>query len=549
MENILQLKTVKELTALSFFIPSYQRGYRWSVKEVEDLLNDVFEFRPKEVEGKNEKTWYCLQPIVITKRDDSFYEVIDGQQRLTTIFLILHFLNQQYTKDFQEPIFELEYETRSDSAEFLKELGNAIDSSNIDFHFMSQAYAAIGSWFRKPGFDRNDFQSKFNFNTKVIWYESIEDDPIAIFTRINIGKIPLSNAELVKALFLNSSNFEGKKNSDKIRLKQIEISSEWDQIEHALRNDRLWYFIGGNEIVTNRIEFILNLMNKESDPDDTYSTFRFFNSKFTNKSQELIESNWIEIKNYFQRFDEWFKEKELYHKIGYLISIEVESITSLIEISSKSTKKQFKKFLDDSIRRSVKNVNLENLQYGDKNVKRVLLLYNILAILKNHHDSAFFPFDIYRKEKWDIEHITSVTDSVPDSSHQAQWLEDAVKFIEDPILKKKAESFDSNSDFTEIFTEIVAHFNKDLKDSDINDISNLTLLDYHTNRGYKNAVFPIKRMTIIKREREGTYIPLCTKNVFLKYFSEYPPKISFWAQEDRENYYSDIVEILSPYLS
>jgi hypothetical protein len=83
----------------------------------------------------------------------------------------------------------------------------------------------------------------------------------------------------------------------------------------------------------------------------------------------------------------------------------------------------------------------------------------------------------------------------------------------------------------------------------LNDISNLALLDSETNRGYKNAVFPLKRMTIINREKAGTFIPLCTKNVFLKYFSDYPPKISFWSQEDKENYLKDIERVMSPYFT
>jgi hypothetical protein len=103
--------------------------------------------------------------------------------------------------------------------------------------------------------------------------------------------------------------------------------------------------------------------------------------------------------------------------------------------------------------------------------------------------------------------------------------------------------------YKSIFESIVSHFNSELKDEDINDISNLTLLDSETNRGYKNAVFPFKRKTIIKRDKEGVFIPICTKNVFLKYFSEYPPKISFWTQTDRENYEKDLENILKNYLS
>jgi len=550
MDNILKLKTINELQKMNFFIPSYQRGYRWSEKEVIDLLNDISEFTPKPIDDTDEKTWYCLQPIVVRVKGEQEYEVIDGQQRLTTIYLILYYLNQLYTEEHRGPLFELNYETRSTSHDFLKELKKGkVNNKNIDFHFISTAYITICNWFDKEGFDINDFQSKFKFNTKVIWYESYEDNSIAIFTRINIGKIPLTNAELIKALFMNRSNFD-KKKKDKIRLKQLEISTEWDRIEHALQNDVFWYFISEENNFTNRIELIFNLMNTENDENDNYSTFRFFNKKFQKKSEKNIEENWIEIKNYFQRFEEWFNERELYHKIGFLLA-EGETVGCLIDESEKKTKREFKDFLNEAIKEKLKKVSLEDLQYGDKIIKTILLLYNVQTMLNNEKDNSFFPFDLYKTGKWDIEHITSVKDKIPDSKlHKECWLEDAKKFIEDSEseLIKRVDQCDINNDFDELYEDIVAHFNKHLEDDDINDISNLVLLDSETNRGYKNAVFPIKRMTIIQREKKGTFIPLCTKNVFLKYFSEYPPKMSFWTQEDRENYFKDIERVLKIYL-
>ena len=553
MNNILELKTINELQEMSFLIPSYQRGYRWREKEVTDLLDDISEFTPKELVDSDDKTWYCLQPIVIKKNSEDQYEVIDGQQRLTTIYLILYFLNQRLAEDYREKLFDLNYETRATVHSFLSELKkDEINEDNIDYYFISSAYTTICNWFNKKNFDINNFQSKFKFNTKVIWYESNEDNPIAIFTRINIGKIPLTNAELIKALFLNSSNFE-KSQLDKIRLKQLEISTDWDRIEQALQNDRLWYFINKEGASTNRIELIFNLMNTENDEEDNYSTFRFFNGKFKNKNKETIEQNWLEVKNYFQRFQEWFNEKELYHKIGFLIS-EGETITQLVSESEDKTKTEFKEYLDNSIKEKLKGVNLGNLQYGDKKIRTVLLLYNIQTMLNNEQDNSLFPFDLFKKDKWDIEHITSVKDKIPESRQQKEnWLEDAKKFIDDKDddgkkLLGKISGYEIDDAFDELYEEIVAHFNQNLEDDDIDDISNLTLLDSETNRGYKNAVFPVKRATIIKREKEGTFIPLCTKNAFLKYFSEYPPKMSFWTQEDRENYFKDIEKILNIYL-
>ena len=552
MSNTLTLKTINELRDINFYIPSYQRGYRWSPKEVKDLLNDVNEFRPKFIdEDSDYKTWYCLQPIVVAKKGDGAFEVIDGQQRLTTIFLITKFLSSRFVEP--EKTFSLSYETRENSSAFLNDLKKReIVDTNIDFFHISKAYEAICDWFDNPNLNVNDFESKFKFQSKVIWYEGENQDPISVFTRINIGKIPLTNSELIKALFLNSSNFD-KRKSDRIRLKQLEISTEWDGIEHTLQDDRFWFFLNGKDNSTNRIEFIFDLMNDEKDIYDNYSTFRFFNKKFKKNNQETIEENWKEIKRYFQRFQEWFEERDLYHKIGYLVTVDALNIKEIYDKSTSLTKKEFRNLLDGEIKNYLKNVSLENLQYGDKKVKSVLLLYNVLTMLKNENDNSYFPFDIFKKEKWDIEHITSVAEAIP--SKKLEWLKDAGVFIDNTTqdgvgLKQEIDDFDSDSDedFEELFSRIVSHFNYHLKDNDINDISNLSLLDSETNRGYKNAVFPIKRKTIIEREKNGTFVPICTKNVFLKYFSSYPPKISFWTQEDRDNYYADLEAVLGDYI-
>lgn len=563
LDNILELKTINELQIYNFFIPSYQRGYRWGEKEVLELLNDIADFTPRLVdEEKNEYTWYCLQPVVVKEKEENRYEVIDGQQRLTTIYLILFYLNQDYVERRRDKLFELDYETRLDSKNFLKKLeSDEVEENyekNIDFFYIRNAYRTISDWFesdeRGLNFDISGFRSKLKFNSKVIWYLSTENDSIAIFTRINIGKIPLTNSELIKALFLNSSNYN--KQNNKIRLRQLEISTEWDFIEQSLQNNRFWYFLNENKVSTNRIEFIFDLMNEEVDENDNYSTFRYFSKKFASKKQETIEKNWKEVKDYFQRFNEWFNERDLYHKIGYLVCIGATNIKELYKKSWKQTKQEFREYLDKTIKDNLKNIVLSDLQYSDsKDVRKVLLLYNILTMLNSDKDNSYFPFDIYKEEKWDIEHITSVKDKMPDKNRQV-WLNDAKVFIDTstkdgPDLLSRANLCDTKNEdsFKSLFEDIVAHFNSGIGDTDINDITNLTLLDSKTNRGYKNAVFPLKRKTIINRDKQGVFIPICTKNVFLKYFSEYPPKISFWTQEDRENYEKDLINVLKDYIN
>ncbi|EAF2799996.1 DUF262 domain-containing protein [Listeria monocytogenes] len=564
MENSLELKTINELSEYKFMIPAYQRGYRWTTQEVTDLLNDVHEFIPKQIDDSSEKTWYCLQPIVLKLIDNENYEVIDGQQRLTTIFLILHYLNQDFIEKRREKLFELDYETRSDLKEFLISLDsdfNMNESLNIDYYHIVKAYLTIEEWFQNRGskFNKDDFRSKFRFNTKIIWYECFEDDTISVFTRLNIGKISLSNAELIKALFLNSSNFE--KNEIKIKHKQIEIASEWDRIESDFQDDRFWYFITGDKKTNNRIEFIFDIMNTEYTEEDLYSTFRYFSILVSSTSKDNIEKNWKSVKDYYMRFSEWYRDRELYHKIGYLISINLVNINTLYKESSSKTKKEFKKYLDELIIESMNNIDFFSLSYGDTRenlkIKNVLLLYNILTMLRSEKDNSFFPFNLYKNEKWDIEHITSVKESMPSSTEQKRsWLDDVNVYIDIHIpdsgkLKKRIKNCDvsNDADFNELFEDIISHFNHYVKsDDEINGLSNLTLLDSETNRGYKNAIFPIKRKTIIDRDKKGAFIPICTKNVFLKYFSEYPPKISFWTQEDRENYELDLRDVLSGFV-
>ncbi|NCA22178.1 MAG: DUF262 domain-containing protein, partial [Crocinitomicaceae bacterium] len=373
----ISIKPVNELLKSNFFIPSYQRGYRWTNQQVKDLLNDINEFSPKEIPNSNEKTWYCLQPIVVKQKSENEWHVIDGQQRLTTIYLILYYLNQRYTEEGQTKLFELEYETREGSSNYLKkELGEKEeDDTNIDYFHISTAYKTIKDWFKDYKVEKS-FEPKFYDFTKVIWYETSKDeDSIDIFTRINSGKIPLTNAELIKALFLRKTNFtenDNEKGNDKVRLKQIEISSEWDRIEYALQDETFWYFINKSENNSaTRIEFIFNLMYKvaqEEDKEveerkqyairtneqieerrkehlsilekfgnDEFSTFRFFYEKFKNKSKDEISHNWQEIKTFFQILEEWYNDRYLYHKVGYLITIGTE-IKDILSAKKEMTK-------------------------------------------------------------------------------------------------------------------------------------------------------------------------------------------------------------------
>lgn len=559
--NNILIKSISELLSYKFFIPSYQRGYRWTEQQVTDLLNDINEFSPKEIPNTNEKTWYCLQPIVVKQNDENEWDVIDGQQRLTTIFLVIHYINEMWKGKQKINEFNLRFETRDKSQEFLKNIKvdeNSdeviINEDNIDFHFISKAYSTIHNWAKSNNkLDTGNFESKFIHSTKVIWYEtSKNEDSIDIFTRINSGKIPLTNAELIKALFLNSSNFANA-DAEKLRLKQLEIASEWDRMEYALQDDSFWYFINESENnLATRIEFIFNLMHEVSETkfgNDEYSTFRYFYNQFKEKSTDEVNKNWQEIKKYFQTLEEWFNDRELYHKIGYLIAIGT-NIKNILNEKDEKSKTAFSNWINQEIVSIFKNVNLEKVRYNGRYVREILLLHNIQTMLNNENETNRFPFDRYKKEFWDVEHIHAIaTEAKVKQENQAEWLKS--NFIktenhQDQIKNSQIEQIiNSGNSINEIEFDYIINYV--LGDED-NSLKNLCLLDRGTNRSYKKDSFKEKRRKIIEREIKGTFIPICTKNVFMKYYSENVKDIEVWNETDRTSYFEKIQEVISQYL-
>lgn len=70
---------------INFYIPSYQRGYRWKSRQVSQLIDDIDSFSPTE-----STPFYFLQALAVAKdTENNRVNVVDGQQRLTTLKLIL----------------------------------------------------------------------------------------------------------------------------------------------------------------------------------------------------------------------------------------------------------------------------------------------------------------------------------------------------------------------------------------------------------------------------------------------------------------------------
>lgn len=578
-KNQVELRAVHTLLGKRYYIPSYQRGYRWTTKQVTQLLDDFLEFYKSD---KPLGAFYCLQPVVIVPLPEKqcpqqwqdgevpVYEVIDGQQRLTTLLLIL-----QYLKDKQLPLsqlYELSYETRAESAEFLTNIQSKSEEEarrNSDYWHIYHAYMAIEAWFADkqqwiwPIHQLLISSDELN-NVRIIWYElGRSEDKIDVFSRLNIGKIPLTNSELIKALFLRRGNFADSLAS----LEQVQLASEWDNIEHKLQNSSFWSFISGRggkkSDYPNRIEIVFDLIAGASNTKKT--SFEYYAEKL-NDLEAPIRSTWLEVKQVFLRLEEWYDNHELYHYVGYLTSTG-SSIREIYQLSKEKSKMNFVQALKQKIKDSFDGIALDDLEYESKNletIRKVLLLFNIETILSGAKEAMRFPFDLYLDEQWDVEHIRSRTE-YSNKAHQESFLQESMSYfdskyeldeqaqellneIKDLLLRmgdKKGDAY--QQDFNSLFAQIQKYFGEDKDLQAVNGLGNLTLLDSKTNRSYGNRPFVLKRQRIVQNDRGGVFTPIATKNVFLKYYSHHATDILVWQDKDAEDYMQSIQERLSDY--
>ena len=579
----LELLSVAELRVADnaprqFFIPSYQRGYRWGSSQVVQLLDDIHEFNRRA--HPQPEDFYCLQPLVIKERPDGRLEVVDGQQRLTTLFLILRHFNERLAKKFQQPSFDLIYETRPGLATFLENPTREAASANADFHHFFGAIEAIEAWFSDHETEVEELKGALLNRTKVIWYQLADaDNPVDAFTRLNVGKIPLTNDELIRALFLRRKE----RNNPRVTERQLRIAQEWDQLEKALQSDPFWYFLSNTQGPnSSRIGLLFEIVVKEDpddghDPSDAYALFYHFNRRLAQPEADAA-AEWLRIKRVFLSLQEWYEDRVLFHLVGFLVH-DGMAITEIRKLAGECTKSVFERGLrreivrralrrdptqnagNDSIS-TVVETRLASLSYGpgSGDIRRILLLFNLATLLSDRRSNIRFQFENFKQEKWDIEHIRSVSDDRPERhDDRKQWLGHCLTYLEsndsDDALCADIRAFLAlprndarNEVFDPVYERVLARFGESEESDALHGIGNLTLLDQSTNRSYGNSVFAVKRSSILSLDQAGVFVPLCTRNVFLKAYSAEVGHALRWTEEDQEGYLNTICRVVGQFL-
>ncbi len=190
---------------LFYNIPEYQRGYKWTADNVKQLLEDLKNFKKGDSDS-----FYCIQNITITKTEHEgklCMNVIDGQQRLTTLFILIAYLQ----RNMQDKIISsniLKYSIRDSSDEFLREdilTGNLWNNDinpdtakTKDQYYMMTVAQAIHIWFRD-----NKLNPDVILNDLVLIVNEVKNgDEEMVFASLNGGKIDLDGADLVRAILI-----------------------------------------------------------------------------------------------------------------------------------------------------------------------------------------------------------------------------------------------------------------------------------------------------------------------------------------------------------
>lgn len=455
----MQRRAIPELLNKKYYIPEYQRGYRWEDKQVLNLLDDLDTFFSGDTKGQ----FYCLQPIVVkevTIDNEKWLEVIDGQQRLTTILILMKVFDQLNAPKFGLPkthSFTIRYATRPsiqnifDTISITSEPSTnkaVIDESKnqwpgmIDSLYIYNAAKTILNWFmdEQPRIFRYGqyFYNTVNSGDKsvqVVWYETNEDkDPHDIFNRMNSLKVGLSCSELIRSIFLSSctkfnlGTFDGLSDSLKLEVekerfqqKQSSINEKWDEIEQQMRDESFQSFLTSRNIKSrNAIDLLFDLVSGK------YASNKPFNSNL-NKEDELYTylyiknmvdvdgdawTTWLSILNVYEKLLFWYHDRDLYHRIGFLNTIaatghEDDAVYTLL------AERKGKIALRNKVVSMIKEAmilpenkethrpieKLSQLSY-DNNIhynyiKRLLILYNV-ETSRIQTSSEFFDFDKFR---------------------------------------------------------------------------------------------------------------------------------------------------------
>lgn len=577
----------------SFMIPAYQRGFKWSSNggnsQVEVLLRDLY----SAFDSKRNR--YYLQ-FITTKENGNELEVIDGQQRLTTITILFAVLN--VFEPFEEGNFifnKLNYQVRHnfiqsfiyeniellikpiDWQEFLLLNSNElVDVNNQDVYFIFNALKKIHEFITEiPEEKRKAFIEYIS--QKVYLIVNFLDKDLnseRIFINVNKG-VKLRDDDLVKGLLITKIPID---QEDKhYRITEIEINEirtnigrQWDEISNwSSREDiRNFYRVNNH---SKGIGWIIQLAFPEAkEIDDLYPLFAYIDEVYRTEKFSA-ETIFKKIRETMLTLNDWFDEPEIYNLMGYILhskeSLNIFSVWS--ELKTLKTKVEVLKTLKF---KSIKILPLDSesgilkeLNYEDHR-SQLFNLFLMLDVAKTlpigNYNFSKYDFNQISSDNWSIEHIfpqnandfkniKSLTDDdliilkelVNGNIEEFNLIQEEQREAVEALVLKIQQSKDKceiNPD-----EHISLEYLLKNKGASLHKLGNLALLKQRMNSSLSNHFFDEKRKIIVRKISNGEFVPFHTYDVFSKLIIASDASLHVWSTSDIEKHQKYINEQVS----
>lgn len=580
-----------------FNIPEYQRGYKWTVDNIIQLLEDLKGFKQN-----SSDEFYCLQNITITKTNingHSCFNVIDGQQRLTTLFILISYIQRNMSnKVLSAESNILRYSIREETDKFLREsiltgdYWNDVEykPATKDQYYIAEVAKAVAEWFNINNLEERTILDHLKLIVNKV--ESGEEE--TVFASLNGGKVDLDGADLVRAILITRAakqkypslisektlhqianddinlNINIKVSSlGKINEFRVKLGIELDMMNNWWSDRKVRSYF--EQLLPNRISQNKSFKYSEYPIDLLYyAFFEAYKDKLathgnTDLDLRIFENGidkdgeggndhlefYKEVKEFHLTLVDWYNDDEIYNLLGYLMynykSASVSFAMLWNEWKLTESKSDFKSKLKRIIREQLALAFARSDDSTDIADKLILLRKSITNIVENWYVKDF------------IIRFLPLLDLIPEKKTVGNSVRTIFKRLNPDYFKCNQE----DKEHVRSQTRQIAEENMTEEDrlaleeenrQGINSIGNIVLLKASINRSYGNVEL-VKKMDIIAREHimNDTYIRPHTLNVFLSKLQTLKDNgISedsvFWSEEDIVKTVKAIDSSLTDYL-
>lgn len=600
VRSVSEIFNDSQLKQIYYNIPDYQRGYEWGENNVRLLLEDLKKFLDKIYISDidkflDDKLFYCLQHITIISKDNGeYYNVVDGQQRLTTIAIILAYFGKA---DLLKG--KLKYSSREDTGEFLnneiftrkywEQNDKEEDVKHKDEFYIRAAANMVQTWDKEQTWNSNQRKRYIEIllnRTKLI-VNVVSGNEEMIFANINGAKAELDGADLLRAVQITHSSKEKYEithsdNSNEVNEYRVKMGMLLDEINNWCGQKDVRTFLGrflkddsfdksGFNEKLYPINYLYRMMYEMHPDNNMPFEFRFFEYGLDIKGNGVGDDNWemyIELKRIYGFVRDWYESDEIYHYLSYLFS-NFKSKVNFVAIyktweNSKGKlsfitelKKEISKYIleiyssdgennEEPAKEKLKN-DLANLSFSwyhnKESLVKILILLDVIYSCKSKYR---LPINYFVSKGEDIEHIGCQTPNEEDLNNREKWLEYIKKLNDykfDIDKGRLDEWWEKLLKEQEVIDDVTSNIIDELNSYGLNSIGNLVLLHSSQNRSYRNASFNTKKSIIIEDYYNNKY---SIRPYTLKAFSS--NHTSMWTLEDikksTETLAHDIIDFL-----